>query len=245
MTFEPLPIVCLPHAGAGASSFFPWRQLTPPGVELLTLQPPGREERADEEPHHDVHEAVQALLPDLMARVANRSSLVLFGHSLGAVLAYELARAVEERTELTVLRVFVSGSPGPARGRGGRSAALDDDEFVARVEELAGYRHPAFEYAELREVILPTLRADVAMHEAYQPLADTPIQAPITCLRGADDHLVSPEDVAAWRTATVSGCRFVEMSGGHMYLTDSAPRLLQIMADQLELDPARLTGSEA
>lgn len=233
MTSDLIPVICLPHAGAGASFYFSWRRSAPVCLELLSLQPPGREERTDEEPHRDIGTAVEALLPDLTEVMTGRPAFALFGHSLGAALAYELARAVEERTELSVRHVFVSGSPAPARGRGGNSASLDDAEFVARVEELAGYRHPAFDYPELREIILPTLRADVAMHEAYRPASPAPIQAAITCLRGADDCLVSAADAADWKSATAGECRFVELPGGHMYLTESAPALLDLLARTL------------
>jgi surfactin synthase thioesterase subunit len=224
------PVLCLPYAGAGSGFFRKWRELAPPAIDLLPVQLPGREERTDEPPHRDVGTAVNAVLRDA---VAGLRTVAVFGHSLGAVLAFELARAIEERTEVVVSHVFVSGSPAPALGRPTRSDHLDDDEFLARVEELAGYRHPAFDVAEFRELLLPTLRADVAMHESYVPVAPTPIDAPITCLRGARDTLVSREDAMAWRSATSGGFAYTEVPGGHMYLTDAAERVMAVMATTL------------
>ncbi|MFJ2775044.1 MULTISPECIES: thioesterase II family protein [unclassified Kitasatospora] len=236
MAPEPLSLLCLPHAGAGAGFFWKWRQQAPPGLRLVPLQLPGREERTDEEPHREVADAVRALLPEATAAVAGSPRIALFGHSLGAVLAYELGRALEERTELPVAHVFVSGSPAPDRGRARQAAALDDDEFLARVEELAGYRHPAFESAEFRELLLPTLRADVAMHEAYRPPSDAPIQAPITCLRGDGDALVPERDALRWDAATHGPFSYAELPGGHMYLADSAAPVVGLIAETLGCD---------
>ncbi|MGI5261098.1 thioesterase II family protein [Streptomyces angustmyceticus] len=233
MTSDPVPLLCLPHAGAGAAFFHKWQRSAPAGLRLEPLQLPGREERTDEEPHRDVARAVHALLPEALDAARGHSRVAVFGHSLGAVLAFELARALEERTELPVAHVFVSGSPAPARGRAPQAAALDDDEFLARVEELAGYRHPAFESAEFRELMLPTLRADVTMHESYRPPSDEPVEAPVTCLRGADDVLVTEWDAREWHTSTTGPFTYTELPGGHMYLTDAAPRLLGLVAAAL------------
>ncbi|MFD5114638.1 thioesterase II family protein [Streptomyces sp. NPDC058391] len=234
MSSEPVPVLCLPYAGAGAGLFWKWQRLTPAGLRLAPLQLPGREERTDEEPHRDVARALHTLLPEALDAVRGHSRVAVFGHSLGAVLAYELARALEERTELPVAHVFVSGSPAPDRGRVQQEADLTDDEFVARVEELAGYRHPAFDSPEFRELMLPTLRADVAMHEAYRPASDCPIQAPVTSLRGSDDALVTEEDARRWRTATSGSFSYAELPGGHMYLADSAAQVIGLMEATLD-----------
>ncbi|GAB3741088.1 pyochelin biosynthesis editing thioesterase PchC [Amycolatopsis oliviviridis] len=230
------PVVCLPYAGAGAGFFRNWQEVAPSGVDLLPVQLPGREERTDEPPHRDVRSAVDAMLRGTALRdaAAGRRPVAVFGHSLGAVLAFELARAVEERTEITMSHVFVSGSPAPARGRAARSADLDPGEFLARVEELAGYRHPAFEVAEFRELLLPTLRADVAMHESYEPASPHPIDAPITCLRGVEDMLVSQEDAMAWAEATSGSFAYVELPGGHMYLTEDPEGVMGVIASTLD-----------
>jgi surfactin synthase thioesterase subunit len=223
-------LLCLPHAGAGASFFLPWNDLAGPGLSVQPVQLPGREELIDEEPYRDVASAIRGIdaeLPPLPERVA------LFGHSFGAVLAFELARTLEARGDITVEHVFVSGSPGPSATRVPRASGLDDDEFLDRVQEFAGYRHPAFDIPELREVILPTLRADVLAHEEYRPPSPAPIRAPITCLRGSDDHLVSADDAAAWHASTSSGFELVTFPGGHMYLLEQADVVCKTIADRM------------
>ncbi|GIG63548.1 oleoyl-ACP hydrolase [Longispora fulva] len=230
MTSDRIPVLCLPHAGAGSSFFFPWRRLDPPGVTLVPLQLPGREERVEEELLTDVHAAVRALLPEAVAAVGDSRRVALFGHSLGAALAYELARALQEQTELVVDHLVVSGSPGPWSGRTEQAAALDDEEFLARIEEFAGYRHSAFDFPELRDMLLPILRADVAMHESYRPTTDAPTTTPITCVRGEGDLLVSRRDAELWRSATRGPFTYTELPGGHMYLAESATDLVDLIA---------------
>ncbi|MFI7547033.1 thioesterase II family protein [Actinoplanes sp. NPDC049599] len=226
-------LLCLPFAGAGASFFRPWQDLAPAGLEVVALQLPGREWRLAEEPCATVQETVDVLLPEA-AEIARRlRGVALFGHSLGAVIAYELARRLVADARCPVALLVVSGSPAPWHGRSDRATALDDDEFLLRIEEFAGYRHEALADPEMRELILPTLRADVRMHEEYEPGSRDPIDVPVTAVRGSDDELVTAADTAAWRDATRAGFTVEEFDGGHMYLTDRAGPLLSGIAAQL------------
>ncbi|MFC9296032.1 thioesterase II family protein [Streptomyces sp. NPDC057011] len=234
-------LVCLPFAGAGASFYRPWQRLADqhaPGIDILPLQLPGRERLIDEEPYRDAATAADGLLADLLGQLGEAPQphrIALFGHSLGAVLAYELARRLAETPGVTLLGLFASGSPHPAEQRERRATGLDDDAFLERVNEFAGYTHEALQDPEMRELILPTLRADVEMHESYAPAGGEPLPlpVPVTCLRGAEDTLVSRAEAAAWERTTDSAFRAAELPGGHMYLTESAPELLRIVAEDL------------
>jgi surfactin synthase thioesterase subunit len=230
-------LLCLPHAGAGASFFTSWAGLVGIPVHLMPMQLPGREERIDEEPYRDVLSAVRTLESDFAGRSPRPDRVALFGHSFGSVLAFELARRLESRPGVEVVRLFASGSPGPSAPRARRAAGLDDDAFLDRVQEFAGYRHPAFDIPELRSLLLPALRADVLAHEEYAPVCEAPIQAPITCFRGGDDHLVSVEDAAGWRSSTAGGFELVELPGGHMYLVEQAKFLLACILERLTVEP--------
>ncbi|WP_433495468.1 thioesterase II family protein [Micromonospora sp. CA-248089] len=232
-------LVCIPFAGAGASFYRPWQQLAGPAMPVVPLQLPGREWRLSEKPCRTVAEAVAALLPEAVEAVDQHGEVALFGHSLGAVIAYELAHRLGESYGDVVARLVVSGSPAPWSGRVERAGTLADDEFLGRVEEFAGYTHEALTDPEMRELILPTLRADVRMHEEYQPSFTDPIEAPVTAVRGLQDHLVSLSDVAAWGSATRAGFAVKEFDGGHMYLVDQAPALLRAIAASLPASSRR------
>jgi len=231
---DPIKLVCLPYAGAGASFFRPWAALAGDVLEIVPLQLPGRERLIDEEPYRDVHQAVDGLLPRLREQLgAGEHRVALFGHSLGAVLAYELAHRLTAEPGIKLVHLFVSGSPHPGRSRERRATGLSDDDFLARVGEFAGYHHPAFDDPEMREMLLPTLRADVEMHESYLPSTTLPLDAPLTVVRGVDDTLVGPEDSVSWSKASGHDFEHVELPGGHMYLTESAPALLALIVSKL------------
>ncbi|KUO17335.1 thioesterase II family protein [Streptomyces dysideae] len=228
-------LVCLPFAGAGASFFRPWQRVAGERLTILPLQLPGRERRIDEDPYTDARTATDGLLDDLRGALAADPALprgiALFGHSLGAVLAYELAhRLAAEPGDTELVRLFVSGSPHPAEQRTRRATGLPDDAFLAQVNEFAGYTHEALDDPEMRELILPTLRADVEMHESYEPSTGLALPAPLTVLRGDHDALVSRDEAAAWAKVAGAGFRSVELPGGHMYLTESAAELLDVVA---------------
>jgi len=223
-------LICLPFAGAGASFFRSWPEHARGAIDVRAVQLPGREELIDEEPFADVATAAKAIAADLAATLPPAAPVALFGHSLGAVLAYELAHLLNAAGDRELRGLFVSGSPAPAQGRKQHASGLSDDEFLARVAEFAGYRHEALDDPEMREMVLPALRADVRMHEEYVPGHDRSLGVPITVLRGADDDLVSAADAGGWNSVGSHGVEVIELPGGHMYLTETAPAVVRLIA---------------
>lgn len=181
-----------------------------------------------ETPYRNLVEAAKNSIDDVVADLGEGARTVLFGHSLGAVLAYELVHLLSTR-DVCVERLVVSGSPGPWTQRERRATGLPDKEFLARVEEFAGFRHEALDHPEMRELILPMLQADCEMHENYIPSTDEPISAPICSIRGSHDGLVAAEQAQEWRTATTGEFSFAEFRGDHMYLVDHAREVLDLI----------------
>ena len=223
-------VLCVPFAGAGASVFRPWVPLCQDRFELAAIQLPGREQRFAEEPFRDVAAAVDGLLPEVLERVSGTGPVVLFGHSLGAVLSFEIARKLTEVDGLDLAALVVSGSPGPYTRRKDGATGLSDEQFLERVKEFAGYKHDALEDPEMRELLLPTLRADVEMHESYVPLSDAQLDLPIVSVRGTADTLVSEEQAMEWSKITSREFRFAQVEGGHMYLVDNPEGLFDVLA---------------
>ncbi|OXM45004.1 thioesterase II family protein [Amycolatopsis alba] len=230
-----IPLVCAPFAGSGAAFFRPWRTLAHSDLEIVPVRLPGRERRIREQPYRDVRQAAEDLLPGLLTEIGGAGQVALFGHSLGAVLAYELGHLLAGTPSVTVVSLVVSGSPGPWTRRELRATGLPDSEFVARVGELAGHHDAALEDPEVRQMVLPTLRADVEMHENYRPGTDTPLAAPITAVRGRDDSLVSAEQAGEWAKATSREFVLRELPGEHMYLADSAAEVLRVVEESAGL----------
>ncbi|GHJ41523.1 thioesterase II family protein [Streptomyces sp. TS71-3] len=225
-----LPLVCLPFAGGGASFFHPWNRMGLSGVVAVPLQLPGRERRLAERPYRDLHAAADGLLPATLEAAAG-GPVALFGHCfLGAVLAYELARRLTDTARNDVVHLFVSAARPPTAGPVSDVSGLTDDAFLAHVEKTTGYRHAAFDSPELRELLLPALRADFAMDEGYTPLGADPLDVPVTAVAASDDSFVSRDEVARWADMTTAGFSMAELPGEHMYLADDPGPLLELIS---------------
>ncbi|MER7860994.1 alpha/beta fold hydrolase [Amycolatopsis japonica] len=223
-------LVCLPFGGSGAAFFHPWSAFAADGLEVVPMRLPGRERLIDEEPYRSVHDAVDAFVGDL----GEASDVVLFGHSVGAVLAYELAHRLP-----SVRHLFVSGSPGPRTERPleiRASVHEDDDAFLAQVQFLSGHVDQALYHPDLRELLLPALRADVTMHENYVPSTTEPLAVPITALRGTGDELVSADGIREWAEFTTAGFEAVELPGAHMYVVDSGEAVMNLIQSAIRSD---------
>jgi len=228
---EKIQLICLPFAGAGASFFKEWKDLEP-ALEIRALQLPGREKRFMEEPHVDAHKAADELFGQLRDDDVLDAPTVVFGHSLGAVLAFELALRLEAAGQGGLLGLVASGSPDPWTQRSDRATGVaDDDAFLHKVSQFSGYNHEALDDPMMRELLLPTLRADVRMHEDYAPRSRAALAAPVMTVRGSDDLLVSRAEVAAWERASAGAVSHEELAGGHMYFVGQpAPLLARIAA---------------
>jgi surfactin synthase thioesterase subunit len=222
-------LICFPFAGAGAALFRPWADALADTQVVTAVQLPGRESRFAEDPYTRVEHAIDDLEAELDVLLDGAADLTLFGHSLGAVLAYELALRVGHAAPGLPCRLIVSGSPSPSRPRARRASGLSDAEFLAQVREFAGYSHPSLEDPEMRELLLPVLRADVEMHEAYSSLDKALLEMPVIAVRGRDDELVSAAEIAAWQTVTTRPLQTVEVEGGHMYLADRPDLLFGLL----------------
>lgn len=189
---ETATLICLPFAGGGASFFRKWQQRTPDELHVLPVQLPGREERFLAPPHTDVAEAMDEAWSWALSRLDTHTGKVaVFGQSLGAILAFELTHRLTERSGLCISRLFVSGAAGPRTPRRNWTTDVDDYAFPARVNDITGYTHPTLDDPEMTALLLPALRADFAMNGTYQPTPRTPLNTPITAVRGNNDHMVS------------------------------------------------------
>lgn len=220
-----LQLLCLPFAGGGASFFNEWKPLSHK-LDIVPVQLPGREKRFCETPYTAVAAAIDGIVAEVLQQIDPDRGVVLFGHSLGAVLAYELSHRLAARPEIFVVGLVASGSPDPWSPRQERATGLADEEFLRRVSLFSGYTHAALQDPTMREMLLPTLRADVEMHEDYRPSSDLPLDVPVVSVRGSSDELVSAGQCDGWRRATRAILHRRELPGGHMYLTESPRPLL-------------------
>jgi medium-chain acyl-[acyl-carrier-protein] hydrolase len=230
-----LRLICFPYAGAGASAYHPWARLLPPAVELCALQLPGRELRRNERPYTTFAEAaagLQATVAPLLDKPA-----VFFGHSLGALLAFETARGLRRAGQPQPRRLLLSSRRPPHLPEPfGPIAQLPEAEFVAEVQRrYDGIPQVILQEPELMALFLPTLRVDFAVLESHVYCEEPPLAAVITVYGGSDDPLVTPAALELWRQHTTGSFGREQFAGGHFYLQTQRGALLASIAKQLGL----------
>ncbi|KAA6214841.1 thioesterase [Streptomyces albofaciens JCM 4342] len=221
-TFRPVDaprirLICFPHAGGTASFFRNWHQWAPQDWELSAVRYPGREERIAE-PCLDSMAELAGQLADALAPVMGVPT-VFFGHSMGASVAHEVTALLAARGAPAPRALFVSGRAAPDRLRRMSNGVLDDDELLARVAGLGGPGAELLREPELRELLLPPIRADYQLLDAYAAGPKAPaVDVPVTAYFGTDDPGPSPDDVRAWSELTTAGCETLAFPGGHFFL---------------------------
>lgn len=213
-----LRMVCLPYAGGGSALFHRWRSALPPGIDLVPLTLPGHDGRLGESPRSDLCALARELADDL--RPAIDRPYVLVGHSLGAWLAFELARELRRRRRrLPELLVAAAARPPDTPLPESPVSALPDDELLATVDERYGGIPPAIrDCAELLQMLMPALRADLQMVETYSYTHEPALEVDTLALGGVDDPAVSATQLNGWRRHTSRGCSVRLFPGDHFFL---------------------------
>lgn len=227
-----LRLFCLPYAGGGTAVFHAWTDHLPNAVDVCPIALPGRESRIRETAFDRLAPLIEALSAAIHPFLDK--PFVLFGHSMGALIAFELARSLRERGDPTPAHLIVSAASAPHhRGSGSRIHALPDHEFSERLRLLRGTPEAVLENKELMQLLLPALRADFAVCEEYVYHADSPLDCPITAYGGRDDPEFDVDLLRAWREQTRGAFRLRLFPGGHFYLLTARERLLRVIGDEL------------
>lgn len=227
-----LRLFCFPYSGAGASIFYKWPDGLPKTVEVCSVQLPGRETRLSEPLFTRLTPLVEATAKALRPHLDK--PFAFFGHSLGALVSYELARYLRRHDGLMPLHLFVSGHSAPHLPKVDPPIHdLPEPEFVAELRRFNGTPDEVLEHVELRELILPILRADFEMYETYAHETDHPLECPISAFGGLQDEEVSRERLEPWREHTNGAFSLRMFPGDHFFLNTSQSLLLQALAREL------------
>ena len=223
-------LICFPHAGGSATFFRDWAQWVPPGIDFVAVRYPGREGRFSE-PFVDTIEEMadrvtEALLPVLDVPVA------IFGHSMGASVAHEVAIRLERRHGVVLQRLFVSARLAPQVLRPA-SRDSGDEALLERIRLIGGAQTAAFDHPELRELLLPVFRADFRITDAYAPGRRALISSPITGFAGNEDPAVPVPSMHAWARSTSAAFDLQVFPGDHFYLVPCASAVVGALAGRL------------
>ncbi|WP_457034051.1 aminotransferase class V-fold PLP-dependent enzyme [Kitasatospora sp. P5_F3] len=228
-------LYCFPFGGGGASVYHRWGETLDKGVELCAVQLPGREERLGEPLLRTVDEVLDALLPVLAEETEDADvPFAFFGHSMGALLAFETCRRLRAERGVLPAHLFVSGYPPPDRVVRARTLhTLGDREFVAALRETDDQLDRVLADPELTELFLPILRADFRLCEIHRHQAGEPLPCPVTAFGGTGDPMTPRGALDDWRRHTTGPFRARMFDGGHFYLRDREQQLVRLVGDGL------------
>lgn len=227
-----LNLFCLPYAGGGASAFRAWARELPAAIEVCAVQFPGRETRWLEEPFERMRPLTSALA-DVLAKHLGRP-YALFGHSMGALVAFELTRELRRR-RIAGPRLLVASAhrapdlPSPTAPL----RDLPEEQLVEHMGRIQGTSDALLQDADVRAFMLPLIRADFAVCETYVYEPDAPLECPILAIGGTADPHVSRLELEAWRDHTRAEFALRLVHGGHFYLHSARSTLLRHLGAEL------------
>ena len=223
-------LFCFPYAGVGAAVYRSWAERLPAELEVCAVQLPGRGNRLREPAIDNMRALVEALLPALMPQLD--LPFAFFGHSMGSVLAFEVAQRLVKVGDMFPVHLFVSGRRPPhVPGHDPTLHVLTDDQFVAEVgRRYGGIPAEVLNEPDLMALLLPCLRADIHALETHVPGPTVALPCPISAFGGANDPLTPREHLEAWRGLTRSDFRVRMFPGDHFYLDSQREAILADVA---------------
>jgi medium-chain acyl-[acyl-carrier-protein] hydrolase len=231
-------LFCFPYAGSGAAVFAPWKTGVPRGLEVRPVELPGRGARYAQPLFTELVPLAEALARELRPELD--APFAFFGHSLGAILAFEVTRMLRRTQGPMPLHLFVSGSRAPqARDRGAPLYDLPDDDLLAELRRLNGTPAEILDNRELMAYLLPILRADFQGLDCYVCADEAPLDCPVTVFGGWSDERVQHDRLPAWQAQTTGAFRVVVLPGDHFFLHGAKDRLLESLVRDLEAAACR------
>lgn len=224
-------LLCIAYAGGNAASFQHWTRAFP-DAELYGVQLPGRRDRIRESPAIGLSE-VADVLSDAVAKIVT-GPLAVFGYSLGAIISFEMCRAMRRRGYRLPQHLFVGARRPPDAPDSDRLFHTENDAtFITRVKELGGMPEEYFDHPELIDLLLPTLKADFRLSETYQYADEPPLPCDLTAFGGVDDPWVLPDQLEGWRRHASGAFRKHILPGGHFFIQSTEEALTRIIRAEL------------
>jgi surfactin synthase thioesterase subunit len=225
-------LYCLPPAGGGAATYRTWPESLPVGIAVYRVQPPGRETRFREPFCTNLEQYIRVLVG--LIEEQPEVPFALFGHSMGALLAYEAAHRLREETGREPSHLFVSAFASPASGLPPPIHRLPDDQFIEQLRTRYGaIRDEILEHPEILELMLPIVRADLALLSTYRYRERPLLDCPVTAVGGTRDPWVTERGLGEWRGMTRGAFALHMLPGGHFYIDSAAGRVAGIVAASL------------
>jgi surfactin synthase thioesterase subunit len=227
-----LRLFCFPYAGGGALVYRDWHRIFPASIGVYAAQLPGRGDRLAEAPYIDLPALIEPLTEAIRSHLDK--PFAFFGHSMGALIAFELARKLRYEYGIEPAHLLVSGRRAPQLAESDSvTYNLDDAEFIEELRLLNGTPKAILENPELMQMLGPALRADFQICETYVYTDSPPLRCPITVFGGLQDNGVTREYLQPWRNNTSGSFKLKLLPGDHFFLHSSEALLLRLIAHEL------------
>jgi medium-chain acyl-[acyl-carrier-protein] hydrolase len=225
---------CFPYAGGNAVNIYrSWPDYLPKDLEVCAIQLPGRGTRIREPAHKHLEPLVHDIEPAIKPYL--NKPFVFFGHSMGAMISFELARALRSTQAPGPSHLFVSGRIAPhIPDPDPPTYHLPEEQFIAEVKALNGTPKEVLEHPELMQLMIPLLRADFSVCQTYSYADEPPLDCPITALGGLQDHKVGPELLEPWKVHTTAEFKLRMLPGDHFFLHGNQAQLLHLISGELQ-----------
>jgi medium-chain acyl-[acyl-carrier-protein] hydrolase len=228
----PVRLFYFPYAGGNATAILPWQSELTDSLELLVAQLPGHGGRWSEQPVSELAALIDPLA-GAVDKLADRP-FAFYGHSLGALVAFEVARELRRRGLPAPIWLCVSGAEGPqTRLVKEHLRDLPDDELVEALRDYGGTPTELLDEAEMMDLLLPGIRADFAMSELYHYRAEPPLELPIQVLCGLDDPYVEVDRAAGWARETTWPLRERTYPGDHFFIHPCRAEIASLVVAEL------------
>ncbi len=225
-----LRLFCFHHAGGGASVFRQWGEMMPQGIEVCAVQPPGHEHRINEPLFCNMNALITAMVDELPI---GSSPFALFGHSMGAKIAYAFARKLKSIKNREPVQMFLSASRAPHVPEPLQRHQLEDKAFMQQICKLGGTPEAILASQEYMFMLLPVFRADFTIDELYICQEDQFLTCPFTLFRGSKDDEVNDKDLEQWKAHTTGATQLETIEGDHFFFKSQEKKLTDFIARQL------------
>ncbi len=226
-------LFCLPHAGGSSVLFRPWADTLPASIELSPLELPGHGTRVHEQALSRMRRLTQALAEGVYPYLDK--PFALFGHSMGALVAFELVRLLRRTYTISPNWLFVSAHRAPhLPDPDPTTYMLTEEELIRKLRTLEGTPPEILEQPDLLRMVLPNLRADFAVCDTYTYRAEPPLDCPIVALGGEADAAIRREELEGWQQQTSRACHVQIFPGGHFFINSARTAVLQLLTQKLE-----------